>query len=122
MFALDNPGNDIVWLSAMDLYQPYGRFLPHSEEQSFQKVAGSFVALHRGLPIAVWERQAKTLRIFAEEQPVEALRLFVQGFEQKSLYPTLARIIVKQYPKEAEQALIEAGFRKEITDYVLYRR
>jgi ATP-dependent Lhr-like helicase len=122
MFALDNPGNDIAWLSAIDLYQPYGKFLPHKEEQSFQKVAGSFVALYKGLPIAVWERQAKTLRTFAEEFLVEALRLFVQGFEQKSYYPTLTRIIVKQYPKEAEQALIEAGFRKEITDYVLYRR
>jgi ATP-dependent Lhr-like helicase len=122
MFALENPGNDVVWLSAIDPYQPYGRFLPHGEEQSFARVAGTYIALHQGAPIAVIERQGKTLRIFKEEFLSEALLLFAQEFEHKSLYPTLTRITVKLYPKEAQEALKEAGFLKEITDFVLYRK
>lgn len=122
MFALEHPGNDIIWMSAIDRDQPYGKLLPHSYEQSFQRVAGTYVVLRGGDPIAVFERQGKTLRVFREECIKEALKEFAQGFEQKSLYRTLTKVTVKQYPKEAEQSLKEAGFLKEITDYVLYRR
>lgn len=122
MFALENPGNHMIWLSAIDPYQAYGRFLAHEEGESFARVAGSYVALHHGRPIAVFERSGKTLRVFQDEFLLEALQVFTQEFEQKSLYPTLNRITIKQYPKDAQELLKEAGFQKEITDFVLYRK
>ena len=122
IFALEHPVTELVWLSAIDLLQPYGKLLPHTRENSFQRVAGTYVALRGGIPIAVLERQGKTLRVFDQEFLVDALCEFAKKFEDKSFYKTLTKITVKQYPKEAEQALKEVGFLKEITDYVLYRR
>jgi ATP-dependent Lhr-like helicase len=37
------------------------------------------------------------------------------------LFPTLNRLTVSQYPKEAAEALAAAGFKREMQDYILYR-
>lgn len=121
MYELEKPREDIFWLSAVDPAQPWGKYLTHCKERAFLNVPGTIVALKAGVPIAVFERQGKQLRVFEEESLLKALELFVQDFNRKIILSTLNRILVKEYPKEAEEALRKAGFMKELQDYVLYR-
>ncbi|WP_312372435.1 DEAD/DEAH box helicase [Lachnoclostridium sp.] len=122
MYALEHPKKEVVWLSAMDPYQIWGKYFPYEKERSFVQVAGTVVALSGGVPIAVFERQGKTLKVFDFEELKDALELFVLDYERKCIYPNCNRLIIKDYPKEAEEALSMIGFKKEITDYVLYRK
>ena len=121
MLALEQPIEDILWLSASDPAQPWGKCLPHMETRSFINVAGTAVALRTGIPLAVFERQGKVLRVFDETHLEELLKVFVDEFSRKRIFPTLNRLLVKQYPKEAAEALKDAGFIREMQDYVLYR-
>ena len=84
---------------------------------------GTAVALLGGLPAAVFERQGKILRIFGEENTWELDRIikgFVKDFRDKRLFPEQKRLIVKEFPDGAGEALIKAGFLREMQDYVLY--
>ncbi|BCJ94040.1 DEAD/DEAH box helicase [Anaerocolumna cellulosilytica] len=119
---LNQPANQILWLPAIDPFQPYGKIIPHKPDRAFINVAGTIVALQAGMPIAVMERQGKVLRIFEEAFISEVLKEFAKDFERRRLFPGQNRIIVKQYPLEAKRALSEAGFIKEITEYTLYRK
>lgn len=51
----------------------------------------------------------------------EALALFAQEFRRGRIFPGRKRILVKEYPACAAQALAAGGFMHEIQDYVLYR-
>jgi len=77
--------------------------------------------LHTGIPVAVFERKGKVLRVFDSPSLSDTLRAFNYGYESRRLFPGLNRLTVKQYPDEAVDALTSAGFRKEMQDYVLYR-
>ncbi|HKM00403.1 MAG TPA: DEAD/DEAH box helicase, partial [Mobilitalea sp.] len=121
MLALEQPREDILWLSAIDSAQPWGKSLPHLPGRAFINVPGTMVALHAGLPVAVFERQGKVLRVFDDTFLTEALRIFVEDYAKRSTYSSLNRMMVKEYPKEAAEALALAGFMHEMQDYVLYR-
>jgi ATP-dependent Lhr-like helicase len=84
-------------------------------------VAGTVTALRGGGVAAVFERQGKSLTVYDLDSMEAVLSAFVKDFRQKRLYPSLKRIILKQYPKEAEEALTKAGFTIEMQDMVLYR-
>ncbi|HKL79194.1 MAG TPA: DEAD/DEAH box helicase, partial [Mobilitalea sp.] len=121
MLALEQPRVDLMWLSAIDPAQPWGKSLPHIQGKSFINVPGTMVALRAGLPVAVFERQGKVLRVFDDTFLSEALRIFAEDYAKRRLYSLLNRLIVKEYPKEAADALTSAGFMHEMQDYVLYR-
>ncbi|MDF2539516.1 MAG: hypothetical protein K0S76_2537 [Herbinix sp.] len=121
MKALEEPEEEMIWLSAVDPAQSWGKCLQHLRERSFLNVPGTAVGLRAGLPIAVFERQGKVLRIFDEQYVSDALKSFGQEYQRRRLFPTINRITVKQYPKEATEALSKAGFIRELQDYVLYR-
>ncbi len=121
MLALQQPRDQIVWMSAVDPMQPWGKCLPHRQDRAFMNVIGTVVALRAGVVIAVLERQGKILRVFDFSSLPEVLRIFSQDFTRRRLFPTLNRITVKQYPVEAAAAMSNAGFIHEIQDYVLYR-
>ena len=93
---------------------------PHKEERSFINVPGTAVACYGGLPVAVMERQGKVLRIWEAELQEECLQLFAEKFRRGSIFSDRKRIVVKEYPDTAAEALHKAGFRKEMQDYVLY--
>ena len=122
---LRNPDREIVWVNAVDPAQCRGRILPHQEGKNFVCVPGTAVACIGGNPVAVMERQGKTLRILEEDLTAKALeqclRLFAEDFKRGSLFPAVKRIVVKEYPDTAGAALQQAGFMKEMQDYVLYR-
>lgn len=121
MRILEQPDNEIIWLSAIDPAQPWGKSLTHKKDRSFQCVIGTVVALKAGIPIAVFERQGKVLRVFDETLITEVLQVFVQDYESRRLFSMRNRLIVKEYPSVAVEAFIHAGFTREIQDFVLYR-
>ncbi len=119
--TLNEPVDKIVWMNAIDPAQPWGKCLPHKKDRNFMNIAGTFVALKKGEPIVVLERQGKTLRCF-EEDVKAALEEFVLGFQRRCFFPNQNRLIIKEYPKNVEDQLKSVGFIKEIQDYVLYRK
>jgi ATP-dependent Lhr-like helicase len=119
--ALEQPDERFVWLPAVDPMQPWGKYFAHDPEKSFLSVPGTAVALKAGLPVAVFEQQGKALRVFDAGALAEALAAFAQDFNARRIYPALRRLTVRQYPREAAEALKSAGFSGEMRDYVLYR-
>lgn len=118
---LQRPEQKIVWVNAADPAQCWGKVLPHKEGRSFMNIPGNAVACLGGVPIAVMERQGKVLRIFEEERREECLKIFVEEFGKGKIFTGLKRIVVKEYPAGAGEALAGAGFTKEMQDYVLYK-
>ncbi len=117
---LQEPQKKLVWINAADPAQCWGKVLPHKEGRSFINVPGTAIACYGGLPVAVMERQGKILRVWEEELQEECQRLFVEKFRQGSIFSDRKRIVVKEYPDTAAEAMRQAGFRKEMQDYVLY--
>lgn len=121
-FELEHPDDEIVWLTAVDPAQPWGKYLAHFEGRTFMNVPGTAVALRAGVPVAVFERQGKTLRVFDNACLSDALKGFAQDYAAQRIFPTVRHLTVKEYPPEAPDALKSAGFVREMLDYVLYRR
>jgi hypothetical protein len=118
---MDNQPEEWYESLNVDPAQPWGKCLSHMQERTFMNIAGTMVALYAGRPIAVFERQGKVLRVFEEGPVADALKIFTQDYHKKRIFPALSRIVVKQYPPEAAEALVKAGFMREFQDYVIYR-
>ena len=65
---LMHPQAELVWLNAADPMQPWGKLLAHEPGRSFINVPGTAVAFRDGLPVAVFERQGKVLRLSGTEK------------------------------------------------------
>ena len=121
MKELEEPVSESLWLSAVDPSQPWGKCFPHMQDRTFINVIGTVVALWEGRPVAVLERQGKVLRVFEQEHIVEVMGAFAHDFNKKRIFISQNRVVIKQYPTEAAEALSKAGFIRELQDYVLYR-
>lgn len=125
--ALGRPGGiEMLWLNAADPGQIYGRVLAHEPGRAFVNVPGTAVCFLAGEAVGVFERQGKTLKVFDPQslgagRMEEALKLFAQDFRDKRIFAGKKRIVVKEFPAEAEAALEKSGFIREMQDYVLYR-
>jgi len=84
-------------------------------------VPGTAVCLRAGVPVAVFERYGQTLRVFDEAPLPNALAIFLKDYSAKKIFPEKKRITVKDYPREAAQALAGAGFTRVMTDYAAYQ-
>ncbi len=118
---LQDPPVRIQWLSAADPAQPWGKSLPHLPERSFLNVPGTAVALRAGLPVAVMERQGRTLRVFDDDALPDALSVLVSDYGARRIFPWMSRLTVREYPPASVGAMERAGFIREIQDYVVYR-
>ncbi len=118
---LGSPEKKLVWINAADPAQCWGKILPHKKGRNFLNVPGTAVACFGGVPVAVMEKQGKTLRVFEQERQEESLKVFAEEYKRGKIFPSLKRIPVKEYPDTAKEALEMAGFFKDIKDYVLYR-
>lgn len=116
-----HPTRELLWISAADPMQPWGKLLPHQSGQAFANLPGTAVALQGGEPSVLFERQGKVLKVLKWECVEEALELFVKDYQQGMIFADKKRIIVKEYPTEAAQVLAKSGFVKEALDYTLYR-
>ncbi|MDR3120094.1 MAG: DEAD/DEAH box helicase, partial [Clostridiales bacterium] len=67
--AQTQPTGETLWLPAPDPAQQWGKALAHLPGRAFLNVPGTVVGLRAGLPIAVFERQGQTLRVFADARP-----------------------------------------------------
>ncbi len=121
MKELEEPNNEIHWLSAVDPAQAWGKYFPHMQDRAFLHVIGTVVALREGRPVAVLERQGKVLRVFEQEYIEEVMGAFTHDFNKKRIFNSQNRLVIKQYPRDAEEALVKAGFIRELQDYALYR-
>ncbi|MDR1538349.1 MAG: DEAD/DEAH box helicase [Clostridiales bacterium] len=119
--ALDRPGDAIVWLCAADPCQIWGKLIKLEPERSFMNLPGTCVALQAGAPSALFENKGQTLRVLDYSRLSETLRLFAQEYKARRLYAQITRIIVKQYPEDAKNALESAGFSRSAQDYVIYQ-
>lgn len=119
--ALSKTESDMVWLNGADPMQIWGKLLPHKEGKSFLNISGSVVALKGGKPVAVFEKQGKTLRVFEEKYLGEAIKLFVEEYKKGQIFKNKKRIQVKEYPFDAAKSLAENGFGREVLGYSLYR-
>ncbi len=121
MQALEQLGDEIVWLPAVDPMQPYGRYLAHFADRSFMILPGTVAGLRGGVPVAVFERQGKTLRVFDQDHLSDVLKAFVHDYAGRRLFPSQSRLTLKDYPPDAAEALKSAGFKQEMQDFVLYQ-
>jgi len=124
--SLENPGFDdsIVWLSAIDPLQAWGKYIPHLEGKGFTNTTVTAVALGSGVPIAVFEKSGKALRLLDENISQECiaslLESFAKAFKGKNIFYDLKRITVKEYPPEVTGQFKDAGFQKALLDYMLF--
>lgn len=121
MLTLEQMRDQILWLNAIDPAQPWGKSLQHRADRKFHNLPGTVVALRAGAPVAVMERQGRSLRVFEPDYLAEALHAFTQEYDGRRIFPAQNRIVVKDYPQEAAEELNRAGFSRELQDYVLYR-
>ncbi len=120
--ALEQPGQETLWLNAADPAQAWGRILPHAPGAAFTCVPGTAVALRGGEPVAVLERQGSTLRVLAPEHLPEALAAFARDYRGGRVFPNRPRVTVKDYPAEAADALRGAGFTRLMADFELWKK
>jgi ATP-dependent Lhr-like helicase len=118
---LEHPPDEILWLAATDPNQAWGKALAHEPGRQLTIVPSTSVALKRGVPVAVFERQGHTLRVFDKAKLPAALRAFAEAFSKRTVFPALKRLTVKQYPEASAEARAAAGFTQAMLDYVLYR-
>ena len=119
--ALQDPGEEALWLNAADPLQCWGKALSRGEGMSFQTLPGTAICLIGGRPVAILSRQGEVLRLLQPEAAGPALAAFARDFAQRHIFPWLSRILIRQYPKEAESALMEAGFTRDMMDWTLWR-
>lgn len=122
---LRHPAGDMLWLNAADPAQPWGKLLPHEQGRAFVNVPGTAVCFRGGVPVALFERQGRTLRVFEQEGkesgPEDVLRQFTEEFRRGRIFPGRKRIVVKEYPSDAAKIMEACGFIREMQDYTLYR-
>ncbi|MDE6971890.1 MAG: hypothetical protein K2P38_02100, partial [Lachnospiraceae bacterium] len=118
---LAHPEKTLIWMNAADPMQPWGKLLSHQREGGFANVQTTLVALRDGVPVALFERQGKTLRVLEKEGVKEALSLFVEQYKKGQVFADKKRILVREYPDWAEEALKESGFGREVQGYGVYR-
>ena len=120
--ALENPSSDVIWIPAIDPYQPWGKYLLHSPDRSFARVPGTVVAIKAGLPVAVLEKQGKSLRVFENKALPDALRALNESFLKGKIFPSLNRLVIKSYPEFAADVLKSTNFSYSIPDFELYKK
>ena len=120
---------DYFVLNASDPAQPYGRIVPHSEQElPFTCVMGTAVVFYQGRPVVLLERHGEKITFDPGfESLSEAIHEFKKAFQAKRIWPDRKRVSVKYWPEDPEQkqklksALAAAGFIPEIDKMVLWR-
>jgi ATP-dependent Lhr-like helicase len=121
LHSLSHPSPAIVWLNAVDPAQMWGRVLTHEEGRAFHCLPGTAVALAAGEVVAILEKQGQVLRVFQSDLLPVALAACSHAYKSHTLFPQKRRLVLKTYPESAETALQEAGFRKQMREYELWR-
>lgn len=119
--ALREPSGGVRWLNGTDPAFMWGKPLNLPDDRGFVAVPGTVAALDTGRLAAVLERQGKALRVYETDRLCEIMETFIRDFKQGALYPEQKRLVLREYPPEAAEALKMAGYMQEMKDYVVYR-
>ncbi len=117
---LQNPNMDIIWISASDPLQPWGKILPHETGKGFSNISATALCLKGGVIIAAFERNGQVLKVYDKSLLSEALMQFKADYKNKRIYQNRGNITVKEYPSDAVEVLKAAGFSMQLLDFVLY--
>jgi ATP-dependent Lhr-like helicase len=117
--ALSAERGDFTCLNAVDPAQAWGRYLKHVPGREFMLVPGTAVVTRGGETACVFERQGTVLRAF--EDGAGAVQCFAKAFRAGRVFSGRSRVTVREVPPGAEEWLAEAGFLREVLDWVLYR-
>lgn len=118
--GLQDPDPLPVWMNAADPMQAWGSLIRHEEaERAFLCVPGNAVALVGGRVGAVLERRGETLRIFERESAEEILVQLAQSVRMGQLFPEKRMLVLRKVDPAWEPMLEQAGFVREMHDYVL---
>lgn len=120
-YLLKSPSSESCVLSAIDPMQPYGKILPHMEGRAFMRLSSTAVVFFSGIPIAAFEQNGETLRIFDQEYAREAVSAFVIAFKAGRIFINLKKITVKTYDKSIRNVLSENGFLPDMMDMTLFK-
>jgi ATP-dependent Lhr-like helicase len=69
----------------------------------------------------VLDRKGSQLRVFDPESMKAALVALAADFHARRVFYGQDLLVVKKYPKEAEEAFKAAGFSRQMMDYCLWR-
>ena len=69
----------------------------------------------------ICEQQGRALRVPEPGHAAGALAELARAFRAGHIYPALSRLEIADYPPECAPALEEAGFVREMLDYVILR-
>ena len=116
--ALSAKDEEYTCLNATDPAQCWGRLLKHTEGREFMCVPGTAVVLRGGMPVCVFEKNGVSVKLF--EYDGAAVKCFADAFRSRRIFATRTRICVKAPSPEAAELLKQAGFMREMLDYVLY--
>ncbi|MDR1262778.1 MAG: DEAD/DEAH box helicase [Oscillospiraceae bacterium] len=117
--ALSAPRPDWIVLPAKDPALAWGRLLPHDPERRFIAVDGSVVAMYGGRVELVAERSGQTLRWW--DKGTEAVRALADAYRAERVYPEKTRLTAASFPEGGEDALVEAGFKRDGRAFTLWR-
>lgn len=121
--GLQDPDPLPVWLNAADPMQAWGSLIRHEEaERAFLCVPGNAVALVGGRVGAVLERRGEMLRIFERESAEEILVQLAQSVRMGQLFPEKRMLVLRKVDPAWGPMLEQAGFIREMHDYVLETR
>ena len=118
--ALNKPESDSVCLNAVDPAQAWGRILKHEPDRAFVCVPGTAVVMRCGIVRIILSRQGSVKNLFdAEQKDFDEL---AGAFRSGRIFPDLSIMTVREYPASAAPMLEQAGFIREMRDYVLEKR
>lgn len=119
--ALESDGAIVRAVSACDPLLAWGLLVPPPEEAAFVRVPGNALVLVGGRVALIAERQGRRLRVIEENSLPETVPALARAYLAGQLFPRLNALCVKEAPACAVPALEQAGFRREMLDYVLRR-
>jgi ATP-dependent Lhr-like helicase len=121
IYALEAPVGGVIWLNAVDPCQVWGQILKN-EKRLFNRTKETAVALKNGEVAAVFTKSGGALNVFDYGALGEILDEFKAAFDAKQIYAHLGKVTVSEYSADIESCLAEAGFVKQMADYVYWRK
>lgn len=119
--ALKDPAKQILWLNGTDPAVQWGKALEMPAEPGIPGGSRNRCGAEHRPPGRGNGAPGKILRVYEPDCLEEVLTEFVRDYRQNALFAEQRRITVKEYPREAGEALRRAGFMQEMGDFVLYR-
>jgi ATP-dependent Lhr-like helicase len=119
---LAHPSAAPCCLHALDPALAYGAVLPHGPNAAFALHPGAAAVLLGGEVALVLEGGGRRLRLIRPEAALSALNCLAGAFQQGRVYADRNRLALREGTEGCEAALQNAGFEREMLDWILWRQ